>query len=307
MGHGKQRIDIHQEIKKTLQAKERFGQSRYEAKKNGTAKDGIYSYSTAKVYHRECQKFAEYVREHSPDGRYTSLKDARAYAKDYIAEENADMNKSAYTVKLERSALAKLYNCDSREFGEVRQRSRSDITRSRERTVVSEKTGKVIKNPSTRAGHFSEKNHPAEVSFARATGMRRSEMESVRGTQLHRRQDGSYFFRLTGTQCKGGRERDVPVRPEYTETVKELCRKAGEQPVFEKVPAAMDVHHYRSEYASSLYRELARDRDAIPKSERYCCRNDLKGVWYDKSAMKEVSEALGHSRISVIAEHYLRK
>jgi hypothetical protein len=66
----------------------------------------------------------------------------------------------------------------------------------------------------------------------------------------------------------------------------------------------MDVHHYRSEYASTLYRKLARQE--IPKAERYCCRGDLKGTWYDKAAMKEVSEALGHSRISVIAEHYLR-
>lgn len=32
----------------------------------------------------------------------------------------------------------------------------------------------------------------------------------------------------------------------------------------------------------------------------------LKGVVYDKKAMKVVTEALGHNRISVIAEHYLR-
>lgn len=91
MAHGKGLRDIHQEVKSTLREKERFGQSKYEAKQNGTAKDGIYSYQTAKIYNRECQKFAEYVRAHSPDGRYTSLKDAFKYAKDYIAEHNADL------------------------------------------------------------------------------------------------------------------------------------------------------------------------------------------------------------------------
>lgn len=305
MGHTKQRMDIHQEVKMVLKEKERFGESKYAAKLNGTAKDGIYSYSTARVYNRECQKFAEYVKQNSPTGRYTSLKDALGYAKEYIAEHNADMTKSPYTVKLERSALAKLYGVDATELGDVRDRSREAITRSREKTVISEKTGKEIKNPKTCAGRFSERNHPNEVAFARGTGMRRSEMESVRGDQLKQRPDGSYYFKMDGSQCKGGREREIPVKGDV-DRIKELCENAGSERVFDKIPGHMDVHSFRSEYATNLYKELARERDEIPREDRYCCRNDLKGTWYDKRAMKEVSEALGHSRISVIAEHYLR-
>ena len=305
MAHCKQRIDIHQEIKAELRSMERFGESKYDAKKDGSYRDGIYSYNTARVYNRECQKFAEYVKERSPLGRYTPLKEAFSYAKEYIKKENEDSNKSAYTVKLERSALAKLFKINAKDLGEVRDRARKDITRSRERTVVSEKTGKIIKNQSSRSGHFSEKNHVNEVSFALGTGMRRSEMEQVRGDQLHQKNDGTYFFKMEGQQCKGGRVREIPVRGDV-ELIKKLCSEAGNQKVFEKVPKHMDVHHYRSCYATNLYNELAREHDAIPKNERYCCRNDLKGVWYDKKAMLEVSEALGHSRISVIAEHYLR-
>ena len=37
----------------------------------------------------------------------------------------------------------------------------------------------------------------------------------------------------------------------------------------------------------------------------YYCRKDKKGLWYDKEAIKITSKALGHNRISVIAEHYL--
>lgn len=302
MAHGKLRKDLHQEVKAHLRSMERYGESKYQAKRDGSAKDGIYSYSTAKLYNRECQKFVEYVKEVSPQGRFTSLEDARAYAKDYIARENADMSKSAYTVKMERSALAKLYGINGKELGEVRDRARADITRSRERTVISEKTGKEVKNQSTRAGHFSEKNHAELVEFARSTGMRRSEMESVRGNQLFER-DGKFYIHMEKGQCKGGRERDIPIIGNV-ERVREMMERANDNKVWNKVPSAMDVHHYRSEYASKLYRELA--RDIIPKNDRYCCRNDLKGVWYDKTAMREVSEALGHSRISVIAEHYLR-
>jgi len=281
MAHGKQRIDIHKEIKNTLKSKERFGESKYDAKKSGAMHDGIYSYQTAKIYNHECQKFAEYVREVSPDGRYTALKDCLGYAKDYIAKENADTSKSAYTVKMERSALAKLFDVKGSELGQVADRSRADITRSRERTVISDKTGKEIKNQSTRAGRFSEKNHYDVVEFARCTGMRRSELESVWGVQLHQREDGSYYFRMDGYQCKGGREREIPVIGNV-EHVKAMCDNAIGSRVFEKVPAHMDVHHYRSQYATELYKSLARERDAIPKEDRYCCRGDLKGVWYDK-------------------------
>lgn len=305
MAHGKQRMDIHQEIKITLQSKERFSESKYDAKRAGTMKDGIYSYNTARAYHKACQKFANYVREVSPEGRYTSLNDAKIYAKDFIAKENADPSKSAYTVKLERSALGKLYGVNSTEFGPVKQRSRENITRSRNRTATSEKTGKEILNRSTRAGHFSEKKHPDEVTFAKGTGMRRSEMAQVRGEQLHQKSDGTYFFKMEGHQCKGGRPREIPVNGDVNR-IKELCEKAGEGKVFSKIPSAMDVHHYRSCYASDLYKSLARERNSIPVRERYCCRGDLKGTWYDKAAMKIVSAALGHDRINVIAEHYLR-
>lgn len=305
MAHCKQRTDIHQEIKKTLREKEKFGTSKYDAKVSGTMRDSIFSYQTAKIYNRECQKFAEYVREVSPNGRYTPLKDCLSYAKDYIARNNADTSKSAYTVKLERSALAKLFGVDARDLGTVRERNRCDITRSRERTMISEKTGKEIKNQHTRAGRFSEKRNADVVTFARSSGMRRSELETVKGTQLHQRADGSYYFKLDAYQCKGGRERELPVIGNV-EKVRELCEIAGSNRVFEKVPAHMDVHHYRSEYASALYRQLARDREAIPKEDRYCCRGDLAGTWYDKPAMLEVSKALGHNRIGIIAEHYLR-
>lgn len=72
-----------------------------------------------------------------------------------------------------------------------------------------------------------------------------------------------------------------------------------------KIHDAADIHSYRADYATAIYLTNARPLDQIPKCDRYYCRKDKKGIWYDKEAMKITSKALGHSRISVIAEHYL--
>lgn len=293
--------DLHKEIKEKLQTMQRFGVSKYADKKNGTSKEGIYSFNTFRTYSRECQKFAEYVKQQSPAGRNTSLEDARMYAKDYIQGLNQNSSVSAYTVKLRASALGKLYQCSTKDFGATESRYRAEITRSRNRTVVSDKTGKVILNPNTNAGHFSEKKNQEIVAFARGTGLRRSELESLKGTQLVSR-EGRYYLDVTG---KGGRQRFAPVIGNVAAIV-DRCKQAGSGRVWDKVPAHMDVHHYRSQYASELYKILSRERELIPREDRYYCRKELAGVCYDKAAMKEVSEALGHNRISVIAEHYLR-
>lgn len=302
MGRGKQRVDIHQEIKNILRSKERFGHSRHDDKLVGIAKNGIYAYETARVYNRECQKFAEYVKEHSPQGRYTPLEAAKEYARGYIQERNENKEISPYTVKMQRAALAKLFNCDARDFGIVEARKRENIKRSRERTVISPITGKEIKNQRTNAGHFSERKNSEIVNFAKGTGLRRSELESLKGNQLVEHGD-NYYLRVIG---KGGKERFALIRGSNVSDIVERCRIAGNGPVWDKVPAHMDVHHYRSVYASEMYQELARERNNIPREDRYCCRGDLAGTWYDRKAMMEVSLSLGHNRIGVIAEHYLR-
>lgn len=66
-----------------------------------------------------------------------------------------------------------------------------------------------------------------------------------------------------------------------------------------------DNHYYRATYANRLYNQLKRDIDDIPPQERYVMRKDRAGEVYDKQAMLLVSRALGHNRISVIAQSYL--
>lgn len=312
MGH-KRRDDIHQEIKKTLKSKERFGESKYEAKADGSFRDGIYSFSTAKSYNAACQKFGEYVKEHSDKGRYTPLSECRNLAKEYIQQMNDNPSISQYTVKQAASALGKLFNCRATEFGKTNDRTRENITRSRNRTTISEKTGKEIKNPKTNAGHFSEKNNSEIVNFAKNTGLRRSELSDLRGDQLVMK-DGKWVIHVyssiehkagaVGAVGKGGRGRDIELTGEGSQAVIDRCINKGSERVWDKVPGHMDVHYYRRHYAKMIYEKYARDPNLLDRSERYCCRGELKGTWYDKAAMKVASEALGHNRISVMAEHY---
>ena len=83
-------------------------------------------------------------------------------------------------------------------------------------------------------------------------------------------------------------------------------KEAGTEKVWKKIPSNADIHSYRADYATRIYLKYARTIEEIPRRERYVCRRDKKGVIYDRKAMLEASKALGHNRISVVGEHYLR-
>ena len=113
---------------------------------------------------------------------------------------------------------------------------------------------------------------------------------------------------LEDVKGKGGKIRTVEVMPELSHVI--LNKVAGRNPnelVWrpDEIRSRMDVHSYRRQYANYLYSSRARDLNTLSRSEKYYCRNDKAGTIYDKRAMLEVSLALGHNRISVIAGHYL--
>lgn len=80
-----------------------------------------------------------------------------------------------------------------------------------------------------------------------------------------------------------------------------------------------DIHSFCRDYANFLYKIYARPIEEIPydhtaprtnkpyRSQVYCCRRDLVGVWLDKQAMLVVSKALGHNRIGIFAQSYYIK
>lgn len=259
-----------------------IGQSKYEDKKLDLTERKIYSWNTYRSYLQQCCQFVRYCRDNH---HCKNLADCRQYVQEWM-ESRKDL--SAYTQKLSASALRKLYSESLEELGITTKRAaRSEITRSR--------------GTAKRDSHFSEEKNAEFVEFCRSTGLRRSEITKLRGDQLIER-DGQYYIETFG---KGGRFRIITICGDVELVVRKM-QAAGKGKVWAKVPGNADIHSYRADYATRIYSSHARPIEELPRSEKYICRKDKSGIVYDRKAMLEASKALGHNRVSVVGEHYLR-
>lgn len=281
MGH-KNKKSLIRQTQERLDSMLAIGQSKYEDKKLDLTERKIYSWNTYLSYLQQCCQFVRYCRDNH---HCKNLADCRQYVGEWM-ESRKDL--SAYTQKLSASALCKLYGESLEELGITTKRAaRSEITRSR--------------GTAKRDSHFSEEKNADFVEFCRSTGLRRSEITKLRGNQLIER-DGQYYICITG---KGGRYREAPVCGNV-ELVIGKMQAAGTGKVWAQVPGNADIHSYRADYATRIYSSHARPIEELPRSEKYICRKDKSGIVYDRKAMLEASKALGHNRISVVGEHYLR-
>lgn len=328
--------DLHQQAYERLTGMQAFGESKKAAVAEGIEKDKIFSYNTYKSYWKHIKYFIKYIKENHPE--CTTLKSARKYVNEWL-QSRTDQGLSAWTVQLEAKAMGKLYGIqpDDENYFKPPKRNREDIKRSRGDRV--------------RDRHFSKTNNDELIKFCRGTGLRRSELEELRGKDLvtraqieaeisrmeavpedHRSptdvkrltmlQDtrlfqGEYFTYVRNG--KGGRARLSPIIGQNTEQIVERIRNTpAEEKVWQHVHKSADIHGYRAEYATAIYKNHARVIKDIPydrvnrgtgrkyQSEVYVCRKDEAGKKLDKAAMLVCSKALGHNRISVVADNYIR-
>lgn len=282
MGYKKSLADA---VKCTLSSKMAIGESRHEMKANGTADNKIFSYSTRENYEKICIRFTDYCKENFGCKNLTQCKE---HINDYIQSKRED-RASAYTQKSYLSAIGKLYGQSYFKEVETDVRHRADITRSR------------LDTESQR--HFNEKRNADLKNFCQATGLRRCELENIKGDCL-REKDGQYYVHIENG--KGGKERDVKILDNNKNVIARIQNTKDDEKVFGKVHSKAPIHEYRADYANALYKSIARDTSTLSRSERYDCRNDMAGRSFDKDAMREVSNNLGHNRIDVIAQNYLR-
>lgn len=281
MAH-KNKKSLIRQVQERLDSMLAIGESKYQDKKYDLTKGKIYSWTTYRSYLQQCCQFVRYCRDNH---HCKNLADCRQYVREWM-ESRKDL--SAYTQKLSASALCKLYGESLEELGITTKRAaRSEITRSR--------------GTAKRDAHFSEQKNADFVEFCRSTGLRRSEITKLRGDQLIER-DGQYYICITG---KGGRYREAPVCGNVRLVIGKM-QAAGTEKVWKKVPQNADIHSYRADYASRIYLKYARPIEELPRKERYICRKDKRGITYDRAAMLETSKALGHNRVDVVAQHYLR-
>lgn len=338
MGRKKPNKSLIQQVKENLDGKLAIGKSKYLAKKDGTYTRYIYSWDTYRSYLKHACYFVRWCKEQPVDPKLghkpRTLHECRSFAEKWV-QSTIDRGLSAYTIKLEMSALAKLYECKTTDFAIVTPpRKRKNITRSR--------------GNAARDKHFSVENNREMIMFCRCTGLRRAELEQIRGTDLIVHEGKLSLDIKRGT--KGGRLRISPIvgSEEEIEVVQQLCSAAGENKVFPKPSENADIHSYRAEYAKRIYdlhkrdyKDFKHERLIIHKNKIvascktqsdkasspylylaengkyepikgyktisgvYHCRNDQKGKFFDRKALLEASFALGHSRIGVISAHYL--
>ena len=182
-------------MQKSLDSKLAIGESKHHAKIVGVAHDHIYLWNTYKTYLKHGCYFVKWVK-----AKYgcKTLEQARLYVDEYLQSRS---HLSAYTQKLDASALAKVYGCKTTDFVATEVRHRADISRSREEKV--------------RDRNFSESRNKEFVDFCRSTRLRRSEISELRGNQLIQRND-KFYIEVTG---KSGRTRLAPVIGEVKNVV----------------------------------------------------------------------------------------
>ena len=325
--------DLHQQAYERLQGMLSFGESKKEAVANGTDREKIFSFNTYKSYWKHIKYFLKYVRENYP--KCTTLKKAKKYVNEWLA----DQGLSAWTVQLEAKALGKLYGIspDDEDYFKPPKRNREDIKRSRGDRV--------------RDQHFSKTNNDELIKFCRGTGLRRMELENLKGKDLvSREQIESEITRIEGIpeeqrvaaltkrlemlqdtrlfqegyfvhvrNGKGGRERLSPIIGKNAEQIIERIRETpAEEKVWQFVHQCADIHSYRADYATAIYKGHARKIEEIPydkvnqgtgrryQGDVYVCRKDEARKKLDRAAMLVCSKALGHNRVEVVANNYIR-
>lgn len=282
-----------------------MGESKYKAQKLGLelsddsrsiTKDKVYSWETYRAYLNQTSYFVKYCKANYD---VKTLEDCKKYVHKWL-EKQENEGKKPSSIKTTASSLAKIYGCKSSDFGfKTKDRKRNEITRSR--------------GVKARDKNFSENKNAELVSFCRSTGLRRGELRALTGDKLVYDIKKGYCINVN-SGSKGGRPRLAPIIGDVKSVIEKM-NSVGNGKVFEKISSAADIHSYRADYATSLYKEIARPFEELncnlgvkggSTGEAYVCRGDLKGVVYDRKAMEVVSDALGHSRVSVIAGHYLR-
>ncbi len=290
MGH-KNKKSLIRQVQEKLVNKMAAGDSRHLDKTVGpeVTSTKIYSYGTLDAYMQQCCDFVKFAKaEH----KVKTLEDCRPFVNEFL-QRSIDGDMSSYSIKLQASALAKLYDCSSEEFIPTPARHRENITRSRGAAV--------------RDTHFSEARNKALVDFCCSTGLRRHELAALTGNCLRCDEQGNYHIWVQSG--KGGKSRLVPVvgNREQVQNVLNLCEQAGEGKVFAKIHNAADIHSYRRIYCTRVYNATCRPISSLlpGTSERYYCRGSMAGVVLDRSALETCSRALGHNRVSVVVSHYM--
>lgn len=344
MGRNNKRYSkgLHRQAYERLTSMQAFGESKKQAIADGTDKDKIFSPNTYKTYWKHTKYFLKWMQDEHPD--ITTLEKAKKYANEWLQLRTDQVNEkgehlSAWTIQTEAKALGKLFGIEpgDEDYFEPPKRKRQDIKRSR--------------GDKARDKHFSITNNDELIKFCKGTGCRRNVLQKLEGRDLWHSMnmrsmvtylelkadltdqemkdlkclkdaleafpDQDYF--IHHRKDKGGRDRFSPVVGENKEQIIYRMQHTGKsEKVWQHVNSNADIHGYRGDYATYIYKQYARDIKDIPydginkgtgkkyQKDVYTCRKDESGRKLDRAAMLICSKALGHNRVEVVANNYIR-
>lgn len=323
------KANLRQQVISKLTSKLAVGESKHQDKINKIDKTKkIYSWGSFRTYQKQCLAFVKWLEQSHPEIK--SINKAKPYIAEYL---NHQLNKglSAWTINTQAQSINKLYGIKKGDqyFFQCPERKRSDIVRSRYERDIDK--------------HYSLKNNSELTEFCRSTGLRRSEVKALQGNEaLTRKQlelrskaennpkidkmindallmPEQYQYFVYVKSGKGGRSRLAPIIGNNPKAIYEKIKATPKtDKVFPNVHSNADIHSFRADYATALYNETARSIESIPydkinkgtgysyQSEVYHCRSDQKGIKLDRQAMLYTSKALGHNRIDIVANNYIR-
>ncbi len=154
------------------------------AKANGEQKcklDGIYSWDTYNTYKKHCIYFAEWAKkEHG----CRTIGCAETYIQEYI-NERIRQGLSAWTIKMEVSAIARMYGKSSKELHlTTPDRKRKDIKQSRKKCEHDK--------------HINLEKHKDIIDFCKGTGLRRHELAALKPEEIVSDGDKVFVMVLQG-------------------------------------------------------------------------------------------------------------
>lgn len=228
------------------------------------------------------------------------------------------------------SALNKVLNFDlKKNDGNLEQRSYKKTTKSR--------------TPSPEDLKYNPKNYANQILFAKAFGVRR---QSIHKGQFEAKLISLFKYNnriYCSLIEKNGKYRETvclkiyqeKIEQKYNIQIKEVLNKMNDlekqnektsqnkygiktveclskvefvniyhedknKPLFEKYTTKIDNYAFRHQYALDLYKELC----LIKTGNGEIIKSNYRG--YDKEIIAKVSYEMGHNRLSVVVEYYLR-
>ena len=255
------RPSLGHQFHQALESKKCIGESRHEAKKQGVAHEGIYSYKTYDAYKNSSKQFAKWVKSEFPGVKYLSEID-RDMCKKYI-KFREQSGCSAYTYSQDMAMISKTLGIS--------------LTK-KECAVATRRLSNIKKN---RVDNGFRTESGAIETILRGTGLRRNELVNLQVKNLLV-ENNKVVGVLVRKGAKGGKVREVQVRKEYQEYIYKAIEglESDSKVINEEIPKELQAHRYRAEYAQNMYKELVELGREDP--------------------LKDLTENMGHNRKSVL-------